>query len=187
MLELNSRTYCERIAQIDRNAEALCDYLRAEGSTVIAKLNYPKWQTRELYDACRSKFASGEGGFGGLFSIIFVEPAAAHAFFDALDFAFAFCVFFSFAARASFFVSWVRDRSSRSRMAFLARAKTSSGSWPRSDARRSSAMGGREVVLVLGRREEGFSVCLFVERVEEGAVYKFLVERPWQKGRMCGY
>ncbi|GJE85150.1 PLP-dependent transferase [Phanerochaete sordida] len=85
VLEFNSRTFCARAAQIDTNAEALCDFLRAHGSTVVAQLNYPKWQTRALYDAARSTYAGGaRGGFGGLFSLVFRAPRAAHAFFDAL-------------------------------------------------------------------------------------------------------
>ncbi|EKM57566.1 uncharacterized protein PHACADRAFT_88834 [Phanerochaete carnosa HHB-10118-sp] len=84
VMELNSRTFCERIVQIDKNAGAICDFLRSR-TDIIAQVHYPKWQTHELYDAYRSKFTSGEGGFGGLFSLVFVSPRAAHAFFDALE------------------------------------------------------------------------------------------------------
>ena len=45
-------------------------------------------------------------------------------------------------------------------------------------------MRGRVVSLVLGGREERFCVRLFVEGIEEGAIYIFLVEWPWEKGRV---
>ena len=84
VMECNSRTFCDRIAQIDHNAEVICEFLRS-CTRIISQVYYPKWQTRELYDACRSTFADGrKGGFGGLFSIVFSSPDAAHFFFDAL-------------------------------------------------------------------------------------------------------
>ncbi|KAF7790432.1 hypothetical protein EIP86_001387 [Pleurotus ostreatoroseus] len=85
IMEHNSRSFCDRVARIDYNAEVICDYLRG-CADIIAEVYYPKWETRELYDACRSRFTSGRtGGFGGLFSLSFSSPRAAHAFFDALD------------------------------------------------------------------------------------------------------
>lgn len=85
-MELNSRDFCSRVRQIDRNAEALCDYLKSSSCNhLITDVLYPKWQNRENYDLCRSKHPTrGDGGFGGLFTLLFVSPEVAHAFFDAL-------------------------------------------------------------------------------------------------------
>ena len=82
-MEVNSRDFPRRIAVIDHNSEVICDYLRS-CDNVISAVYYPKWQTRENYEIGRSKFVRNGAGFGGLFSLIFVSPRAAHAFFDAL-------------------------------------------------------------------------------------------------------
>lgn len=98
-MERNSRNFIPRVHTINENTEALCDFLRSRSlaasptsdtnsaSTVIKEIYYPKWQTRENYDACRR--LSGDrpypSGFSGLFSITFTTIAASRVFFDSLD------------------------------------------------------------------------------------------------------
>ncbi|PWN89968.1 PLP-dependent transferase [Acaromyces ingoldii] len=82
-MERNSRSFVDRVAKIDINAEALVDLLWKEkerGSSVVKGVFYPKYVTRQHYDACRRP----NGGFGGLFSLTFQSTAAATAFYDAL-------------------------------------------------------------------------------------------------------
>jgi len=111
-LERNSRDFAPRVHKINRNSEALCDFLRSrslvyrqrqgedvkssdEAPIVMKEVSYPKWITPENYDACRlgsptqapqSKADSPqrEGGYGGLFSITFTSDLASEVFFDAL-------------------------------------------------------------------------------------------------------
>ncbi|KZT60863.1 PLP-dependent transferase [Calocera cornea HHB12733] len=86
-MERNSRTFVPRVYQINENAEALCDMLRAKiGSSSVKEVYYPKYTTRENYDVCRIPAQNGrpEGGFGGLFSVVFTSVTASKAFFDAL-------------------------------------------------------------------------------------------------------
>ncbi|TFY77968.1 hypothetical protein EWM64_g6049 [Hericium alpestre] len=80
-MERNSRDFVRRVAVIDANAEAVCDFLHAamqSPSPVVRQIYYPKWQTPENYDACR---VTGErhGGYGGLFSLDFVSAATSTA------------------------------------------------------------------------------------------------------------
>ncbi|KAF8609418.1 PLP-dependent transferase [Ceratobasidium sp. AG-I] len=98
-MERNSRNFIPRVHTINENTETLCDFLRSRSlaaspapntlsaSTAIKEVYYPKWQTRENYDACRR--LSGDrpypSGFGGLFSVTFITIAASRAFFDNLD------------------------------------------------------------------------------------------------------
>lgn len=97
-MERNSRNFIPRVHTINENTEALCDFLRSRSlaasppnapsaSTVIKEVYYPKWQTRENYDACRR--LSGDrpypSGFSGLFSVTFTTIAASRTFFDNLD------------------------------------------------------------------------------------------------------
>jgi cystathionine gamma-synthase len=94
-MERNSRDFQRRVGVINRNTEAVCDFLRAhslaqEGaqsligapSLAVKDVFYPKWSTRAHYDACALR--SPESGFGGLFSLTFTSLAASRAFFDAL-------------------------------------------------------------------------------------------------------
>lgn len=107
-MERNSRTFQTRIAKIDENTEALCDYLREHpkgGSTTENKLNrmftclgidtvlffwptvkavyYPKYTTTANYLTHKVEGA----GFGGLFSVLFKnDKSGAQQFFDALPF-----------------------------------------------------------------------------------------------------
>ncbi|RKP06175.1 PLP-dependent transferase [Thamnocephalis sphaerospora] len=77
-LERNSRTFSTRVARINKNTEALCDYLRAHPK--VANVYYPKYVTPEVYD----KFRRPHAGYGGLFSILLQSPESAPSFFDAL-------------------------------------------------------------------------------------------------------
>jgi len=86
-MERNSRNFVPRVYVINDNAEAVCDYLQSKvGSSRVKEVFYPKYTTRENYDACRipAQGASPAGGFGGLFSVSFTSLAAGQAFFDAL-------------------------------------------------------------------------------------------------------
>lgn len=84
-MERNSRDFVDRVNKIDVSAEALVDMLWQEkdkegGSKVIKDVFYPKYVTRQHYDACRRPL----GGFGGLFSLTFQSDAVAKVFYDAL-------------------------------------------------------------------------------------------------------
>jgi len=84
-MERNSRNFSKRAAQIDANAEHVCDFLHAASQqqhppSPITEVFYPKWQTANHYAARRLP----GGGFGGLFSLAFASPRAAEAFYDAL-------------------------------------------------------------------------------------------------------
>ena len=97
-LERNSRDFISRIDRINRNAEAICDVLRAHprsmsGShhlpslsrltfSLVKQVNYPKHShTRPFYDACRTP----TGGYGGLLSCTFHSTPEAIAFYDNLE------------------------------------------------------------------------------------------------------
>lgn len=94
-MERNSRDFKRRIRVINENAEAACDFLRTRSitggspSAVIKEVFYPKYVTRDKYDACRKMEVDPEdgrvGGFGGLFSLTFISMATSKAFFDALQ------------------------------------------------------------------------------------------------------
>ena len=87
-MERNSRNFSHRAAQIDANAERVCDFLHAASqahdnpSSPITEVFYPKWQTAAHYAARRRRPSSS--GFGGLFSLAFAGQRAAEAFYDAL-------------------------------------------------------------------------------------------------------
>ncbi|KAF8527644.1 pyridoxal phosphate-dependent transferase [Hysterangium stoloniferum] len=91
-MERNSRDFIKRIRIINRNTEAVCDYLQSHvgvQNSVVKRIFYPKWVDRSNYDACRLPGTVGpdgteEGNFGGLFSVTFTSKVAAEAFFDAL-------------------------------------------------------------------------------------------------------
>src|SRR6266404_1493059 len=83
-MERNSRTFTQRAAKVDANAERVCDLLHASAqrpSSPITQVFYPKWQTPEHY-AARRRLPGG--GFGGLFSLTFASERVAEAFYDAL-------------------------------------------------------------------------------------------------------
>ncbi|KGO70277.1 Pyridoxal phosphate-dependent transferase, major region, subdomain 2 [Penicillium italicum] len=80
VMEANSRDFAVRLRQASGNAEVLCDMLRQHPA--VTHVYYPKGSsTQSLYDACRRT----DGLYGYLFSVTFVTPAKAVAFYDALD------------------------------------------------------------------------------------------------------
>ncbi|KAG5993805.1 hypothetical protein E4U52_001642 [Claviceps spartinae] len=82
VMEANSRDFAQRMSVANANAETLADRLRHHPS--VAEVFYPKGSpTQYLYD--RYKRASVEAGYGFLLSVRFVIPAAAIAFYDALE------------------------------------------------------------------------------------------------------
>ena len=99
-MERNSRDFRARVRRIDANTAAVCAVLRAQPPELVREVFYPMWTTRGHYDKCRARArgtdgsdgeakgedAGEEGGYGGLFSLVFANAPAAHAFFDALPF-----------------------------------------------------------------------------------------------------
>ncbi|PWN42585.1 PLP-dependent transferase [Ceraceosorus guamensis] len=104
VMERNSRNFAKRVVRINENAEALADFLYEErGRGVITDVFYPKYVTRDAYDACRRKTpllpadeasangcttsaaADKQGRYGGLLSITFETPKHAQVFYDNLD------------------------------------------------------------------------------------------------------
>lgn len=90
-MERNSRDYRGRIARVNDNAYAITDLLHSRSlasgpgdDKVIKKVYYPRWETPENYAACKREPTAGKGGFGGLFSVTFTDPAASRAFYDSL-------------------------------------------------------------------------------------------------------
>lgn len=123
-MERNSRDFAPRVRKMNRNTEVLCEYLRSrsiagapagdststDNTLVIKEVYYPKWVTRENYDACRigspeqvarsasrsggthtqthvtprSNVQISEGGFGMLFTVTFTSEHASEVFYDAL-------------------------------------------------------------------------------------------------------
>lgn len=84
VMEANSRDFAERMSIANRNAEALADRLRSHPS--VDEVFYPRGSTSQpLYE--RYKRARPEAGYGFLLSVRFVKPAAAMAFYDALELA----------------------------------------------------------------------------------------------------
>ncbi|KAG6002065.1 hypothetical protein E4U54_000960 [Claviceps lovelessii] len=82
VMEANSRDFAQRMSVANRNAEALADRLRKHGS--VDEVFYPPGSaTQHLYE--RYKRAAVEAGYGYLLSVRFVKPAAAIAFYDALE------------------------------------------------------------------------------------------------------
>ncbi|GAA5800867.1 hypothetical protein HPULCUR_006306 [Helicostylum pulchrum] len=79
-LERNSRSFKDRSRTINRNTEALCDFL--VNHEKVNKIYYPKFTTREYYDAV--KHDNEDVGYGGLFSIVLKNEKSAAAFYDAL-------------------------------------------------------------------------------------------------------
>jgi len=96
-LERNSRDFVARISRIDRNAEAISDYMFSQSQaggmkdSIISSVYYPKYVTRQHYETCRRKQpydssseGAKQGGFGGLLSIEFVTSTTAQVFYDSL-------------------------------------------------------------------------------------------------------
>lgn len=79
-MERNSRDFISRVDRINRNAEAICEILKA--SLIVKQVYYPKYSpTRKNYDDCRNP----NGGYGGLLSVTLKTIPQAVAFFDRLD------------------------------------------------------------------------------------------------------
>ncbi|KAI9228572.1 MAG: pyridoxal phosphate-dependent transferase [Piptocephalis tieghemiana] len=88
-LERNSRSFHDRLTQINASTEALVDHLHAT-ATNIYTLCYPKYSTPEVYARHSHRPHSPDlpgapRGYGGLFSLVFHEQAQAICFFDALE------------------------------------------------------------------------------------------------------
>jgi cystathionine gamma-synthase len=80
VMEHNSRDFRERVRMIDANAMAAVELL-CGAYPVIAEVYHPSMpRSKSLYDVYRVR----EGGYGGLLSLRFVSPEAAHAFYDNL-------------------------------------------------------------------------------------------------------
>ncbi|KAF9287017.1 hypothetical protein BGZ68_002342 [Mortierella alpina] len=79
-MERNSRTFQKRIARVDENTEALCEYLRSHPK--VKEVFYPKYVTTANYLTHKVEGA----GYGGLFSVLFKAEHGAQQFFDALPF-----------------------------------------------------------------------------------------------------
>lgn len=76
-LERNSRDFAERSAKINKTAEAVAEVFK--NSPLIKDLFYPKYNdTKKYYDAYKI------GGYGGLMSIIFHDPAKAQKLYNAV-------------------------------------------------------------------------------------------------------
>lgn len=79
-MERNSRDYIGRIHRINTNADAMTQRLKQ--SKYVKEVYYPKINlSRNYYDACKTP----EGGYGGLYSVVFHDPEHAHIFFDNLQ------------------------------------------------------------------------------------------------------
>ncbi|KAI9743278.1 MAG: hypothetical protein M1818_003124 [Claussenomyces sp. TS43310] len=79
-MERNSRDFVTRIERVNRNAEVVCEVLRAH--PLVKTVYYPKYvESRKYYDACRTP----NGGYGGLLSVTFHQKKQAMAFFDHIE------------------------------------------------------------------------------------------------------
>lgn len=80
ILERNSRDFAERSAKINETTVAAVNLLQA--SPLIDRLYYPMIaDTKKYYDELRTP----DGGYGGLVSFVFKDPADAVAFFNAAN------------------------------------------------------------------------------------------------------
>jgi len=80
LIEEYSRTFSERVWQINRNAEELCDYLKEH--PLVEQVYYPKYTNSEHY----VRHMKPGAGFGGLFSFLLRDRARnTPVFFDHLE------------------------------------------------------------------------------------------------------
>ena len=79
VLRRNAAGFQQRIMRINRNGEALADFLY--GHPEVARVYYPKYQDRAHYDALLRK----DGGYGGLLSFLLRTPQDAEAVYDRLE------------------------------------------------------------------------------------------------------
>ncbi|KAJ1959175.1 Cystathionine gamma-synthase [Dispira parvispora] len=77
-MERNSRTFHQRVQQVNHNAEALADLL--VNHPLVSKVHYPKYTLRPLYDQLKLP----GGGYGGLLSIELTTPDVTRRFYDLL-------------------------------------------------------------------------------------------------------
>lgn len=78
-LEANSRDFVERVQQMNRSTEALCEHLKQH--PLVKEVFYPKYTMKDAYD----EVLRPGGGYGSLFSMTFHDGARhAPAFYDAL-------------------------------------------------------------------------------------------------------
>ncbi|KNZ58239.1 hypothetical protein VP01_196g8 [Puccinia sorghi] len=89
-MERNSRDFRVRVDKINGNAIGICSYLKtlseSESNKIIKSIHYPRYTTRENYERCRRRGEEGgvEGGYGGLFSVMFQDEESCQRFYDAL-------------------------------------------------------------------------------------------------------
>ena len=81
LMERYSEDYLERMRQVNRTTEQVCDWLAARPE--VKTVYYPKFQTRELYD----RYRRHDGGYSGLFSLLLKDAArTSEPFYNALAF-----------------------------------------------------------------------------------------------------
>lgn len=79
-LERNSRDFVDRSKRINENSKKVVDLLLA--SPLISKVYYPSLlESKKYYDELKTP----EGGYGGLISILFANPADAVTFFNSIQ------------------------------------------------------------------------------------------------------
>ena len=94
-MERNSRDYRNRISKVNDNAYEVTSYLYSKcldtastpsesSSRAIKKVYYPRYITPEIYAQAQRLPTTGKGGFGGLFSVTFVNEQASKAFYNVL-------------------------------------------------------------------------------------------------------
>ncbi|KAE9396415.1 PLP-dependent transferase [Gymnopus androsaceus JB14] len=104
VMEINSRGVEDRLAKINKNTEALADWLfsrskaGAMNNSVIQEVFYPKYQSHEKYERCIRTVTATEGngsdsnieqvfrpGYGGLLSLSFTSLDAAKTFYESIQ------------------------------------------------------------------------------------------------------
>lgn len=102
VMELNSRGFEERLSTINRNAEALADWLfirskvGGEEKTVIEEVFYPKYQHRKNYERCMRVVSAFEDdlesaqnkfqpGYSGIVAVSFTSLEAAKTFYESIQ------------------------------------------------------------------------------------------------------
>ncbi|KIK57870.1 hypothetical protein GYMLUDRAFT_228442 [Collybiopsis luxurians FD-317 M1] len=96
VMEMNSRGMEERVAAMNRNAEALSDMFYAQSVAsgnvgsghIIKEVFYPKYQDRENYEQCwrsgTGDISSCKPGYGSLMSVSFTSLEVAKVFYSTL-------------------------------------------------------------------------------------------------------
>jgi cystathionine gamma-synthase len=80
VLKDNAADYRDRVLRVNDTTPELVEWLRNHDA--VEKVWYPKYETRDNYDAVRKE----EGGFSGLFSILLKNPENnSPAFYDSLE------------------------------------------------------------------------------------------------------